>query len=109
MLWSMLGCWAHRLRPWQQLAMKPDVVMFKMHLRVLQNSVSPVLVQVGDAAQCIKVLRAASPLQHSTCYKGVASSNANIPTVVCTLTCPGGGVILQPALDTLQLPQDLVK
>ena len=27
--------------------------------------------QVGDVAQCIKVLRAASQLQHSTRYKGV--------------------------------------
>ena len=32
---------------------------------------SPVLVQVGVVAQCIKVLRAASQLQHSTRYKGV--------------------------------------
>ena len=29
------------------------------------------LVQVGDVAQCIKVLQAASQLQHSTRYKGV--------------------------------------
>ena len=29
------------------------------------------LVQVGDVAQCIKVLRAASQQQHSTRYKGV--------------------------------------
>ena len=36
-----------------------------------QNPASPVLVQVGDAAQCIKVLRAASQLRHSTRYKGV--------------------------------------
>ena len=36
-----------------------------------KNPASPVLVQVGDAAQCIKVLRAASQLQHSTRYKGV--------------------------------------
>ena len=35
------------------------------------NPASPVLVQVGDAAQCIKVLRAASQLQYSTRYKGV--------------------------------------
>ena len=36
-----------------------------------KNPASPVLVQVGDAAQCIKVLRTASQLQHSTRYKGV--------------------------------------
>ena len=36
-----------------------------------KNPASPVLVQVGDAAQCIKVLRAASRLQHSARYKGV--------------------------------------
>ena len=36
-----------------------------------KNPASPVLVQVGDAAQCIEVLRAASKLRHSTRYKGV--------------------------------------
>ena len=36
-----------------------------------KNPASPVLVQVGDVAQCIKVLRAASQLQHSSRYKGV--------------------------------------
>ena len=36
-----------------------------------KNPASSVLVQVGDVAQCIKVLRAASQLQHSTRYKGV--------------------------------------
>ena len=48
-----------------------------------KNPASPVLVQVGDAAQCIEVLRAASKLRHSTRYKGVGltpdsqSSNAS--------------------------------
>ena len=36
-----------------------------------KDPASPVLVQVGDAAQCIKVLRAASQLQYSARYKGV--------------------------------------